>query len=330
MSSKFNQLSLDIYAKSDLQNFCAPRAGENKIGDAILNWESKGWRDAKFVILGVEESLGPRANLGRGGAENAFKAFLSKFLGMQSNTYFEAKNVGLLGCVKVDAEVPVSSDVVESLDGFILETLSTYLTKGQIPILIGGGHNNALPLINYLSQVNEQMVNVVNLDAHADYRLLEGRHSGNAFSYAFDMGWLSHYHVFGLHYQYNSQQIFEDLKRDGHSFTLFEDYIADDITFERDLKKYLSELEKQKPLGIELDLDAIAQMPSSAFSPLGFSIKSALFYLRSLATHQKVGYLHLTEGAPCNEQEEIMVGKTLAYFVTDFIRANLGNTNGLN
>ena len=327
MSNKFDQFSLEIYAKSDLQNFYSSRVGEKKIGDSIENLESSGWRDAQFVILGVEESIGPRVNLGRGRAEHAYNAFLSKFLGMQSNDYFDAGRVGLLGRVRVDSEAPVTSEVVDSLDEFISETLSTYLHKDQIPILIGGGHNNALPLIKYLSRVNAQAVNVVNLDAHADYRLLEGRHSGNSFSYAFDMGWLSHYHVFGLHYQYNSQQIFDDLKRDGHSFTLFEDYLDDDSSFQRDLKKYLSESDSDKPLGVELDLDAIAQMPSSAFSPLGFSLKSALFYLRSIANHPKVGYLHLTEGAPRNAEEEIIVGKTLAYFVTDFIRSYLGKEN---
>jgi hypothetical protein len=33
-----------------------------------------------YVLLGVEEDIGPRANLGQGGAVFAFKSFLNRFL----------------------------------------------------------------------------------------------------------------------------------------------------------------------------------------------------------------------------------------------------------
>jgi formiminoglutamase len=41
-----------------------------------------------------------------------------------------------------------------------------------------------------------------------------------------------------------------------------------------------------------------------------------------MAKSRKVQYLHLPEAAPKNEKEEAIVGKTLAYLVTDFIKAN--------
>jgi arginase family enzyme len=31
-------------------------------------------------------------------------------------------------------------------------------------------------------------VNAINFDAHSDFRILEGRHSGNGFSYAYEEG----------------------------------------------------------------------------------------------------------------------------------------------
>jgi formiminoglutamase len=33
-------------------------------------------------------------------------------------------------------------------------------------------------------------VNAINFDAHSDFRILEGRHSGNGFSYAYEEGFL--------------------------------------------------------------------------------------------------------------------------------------------
>jgi len=38
-----------------------------------------------------------------------------------------------------------------------------------------------------------------------------------------------------------------------------------------------------------------------------------------VAKLNKVVYVHLPEGAPLNENEKLIVGKTLAYLVTDFI-----------
>lgn len=322
MSTDFRKVSFDQFGSEDLLQYVSLRAGESKVGERITTWDSTHWKSAKFVIIGVEESIGPRANKGRPGAEGAFQAFLSKFLNMQSNKLFEAKDVALLGRVKIDSDEVSLSDLVETLDAFLFKTIADHLSPGQIPILIGGGHNNALPLIKYLSTIHANRVNVVNLDAHADYRLLEGRHSGNSFSYAYDLGYLNHYEIFGLHYQYNSQQIFDDLKRDGHSFTLHEDYVIGSRNYAEDFEKYIRESNVNIPLGVELDLDSIERMPSSAFTPVGVTVREALKYLRTMAKHQKIGYLNLPEGAPTSEEDALIVGKTLAYLVTDFIRAH--------
>jgi formiminoglutamase len=38
-------------------------------------------------------------------------------------------------------------------------------------------------------------VNAINFDAHSDFRILEGRHSGNGFSYAYEEGFLKKYFI---------------------------------------------------------------------------------------------------------------------------------------
>ena len=66
-------------------------------------------------------------------------------------------------------------------------------------------------------------------------------------------------------------------------------------------------------------------MPTSAFTPSGFSIEEARIYLRELAKQKDIVYLHLTEGSPKTEIENKVVGKSLTYFVLDFIKENLKN-----
>jgi formiminoglutamase len=47
-------------------------------------------------------------------------------------------------------------------------------------------------------------VNAINFDAHSTF-ILEGRHSGNGFSYAYEEGFLKNILFFGLHENYTSK-----------------------------------------------------------------------------------------------------------------------------
>ncbi|NQY12901.1 MAG: arginase family protein, partial [Henriciella sp.] len=69
---------------------------------------------------------------------------------------------------------------------------------GPIPIVIGGGHNNAYPILKGMSQGRHSTFAAINLDPHTDFRALEGRHSGNGFHYATEQGFLSHYFCLGM------------------------------------------------------------------------------------------------------------------------------------
>ena len=60
-------------------------------------------------------------------------------------------------------------------------------------------------------------------------------------------------------------------------------------------------------------------MPTSAFTPSGFSVNEIRSVIKALNA-QTIHYLHLPEGSPNNHLEESIVGKTLAYFVTDFMK----------
>jgi formiminoglutamase len=77
-----------------------------------------------------------------------------------------------------------------------------------------------------------------------------------------------------------------------------------------------------QPVGIEVDLDSIVDMPTSAVTPSGLSVDDVRFFIRETTSKLRAAYLHLPEGAPASDSREgEKVGKSLAYLVTDFIKS---------
>ncbi|MFW1549794.1 hypothetical protein ACEV73_23635, partial [Vibrio parahaemolyticus] len=52
---------------------------------------------AQFVLLGIPEDVGVKANGGIGGADSAWLPFLKAFLNIQSNDFLEGSDILLLG-----------------------------------------------------------------------------------------------------------------------------------------------------------------------------------------------------------------------------------------
>src|SRR5690606_23126565 len=125
------------------------------------------------------------------------------------------------------------------------------------------------------------------------------RHSGNAFSYAKTEGFLDKYVVFGLHENYSPDSITQKLLNDSsiHIHTFEELFIRKEKNVEDSLRQSLTFL-SDRPCGIEVDMDAIAQMPSSAISPTGFNLEQIRYYIHISAKQLNVPYLHIAEGAP--------------------------------
>ena len=306
-----------------LLNFTSKRIGETKIGEKIEL--ASTIKNAKYVLIGIEENFGPQANGGFSGAENAFNAFLKRFLNMQSNRFLTGNELALIGSIQQTSTfttIETAKNAISELDSLVEAVLKPYIQKGLIPIVIGGGHNNAYPIIKTISEVTNKAIDVINLDPHADCRALEGRHSGNSFSYAKENGYLNHYSVLGLHKNYNSTYILDYLEKNNFYFTFFDDYIMNSAQFEMDLTKVFLSISKDCKFGIELDLDAIAFTPSSAFTPSGFNSLDARKYIKTLSKDSNCCYLHLPEAAPNNETEEKITGKLTAYLVADFIQEN--------
>ncbi|MAY82762.1 MAG: arginase [Flavobacteriales bacterium] len=327
-------MPLKLLEKSDLEKLCKRREGETKLGEGLkcgseLQLSDLNEVDARFVVIGVPEDAGPRANHGRAGAESGWQYFLNAFLNLQENQYLKSESILMLGEIDI-REMPNyhSTDItklralVSKLDQEVSELIEMLVKAGKIPILIGGGHNNAFGLIKGCSKALGKTINCINFDPHTDYRDMEGRHSGNGFKYAREEGYLDQYHVCGLHQNYNSASILKQFREDkGLDFHSF-DYsiIQANMSYKNMLKEGL-EFVYGKGFGVELDCDGIQHFPSSAITSSGFSPNQARMYAYKSGTCHNALYFHLTEAAPALAGDNATKwGKLMAYLVSDFIK----------
>ena len=319
--------SFSPFTRELLDRAFSLREGEVKIGQKAAVFDDFGLIKTKFVILGVSEDVGPRANMGAPGSDRSFDVFVNRFLNMQSNRFFDGSDCLIMGKVigfsSPDASIPELRACVEEIDSMVFEYCVRIFSMKAIPIVIGGGHNNAYPIIKAYHSVFGLGLDVINLDPHADFRPLEGRHSGNSFSYAMSQGMLSSYHVIGLHKQYNSESMLLELENNKCFFSFYEDYLMGVNSFVLDFSKIkrilgFGDTDNDAGFGCEIDMDAIKGMPSSAFTPSGFSLDEVRAYLGLMNVSFRLLYLHLPEAAPLSSREDAIVGKSLSYLVSDF------------
>jgi len=324
--------ALSIYGKTDIKNIIIPRDGETKLGEhmqvADKDWEKElAESPATFVLLGICEDIGVRANGGIGGTGSAWMPFLKSFLNIQHNKFREGASFFLLGAFSWpefnESELLRLKEQTAAIDEAVYPVIQKIVTAKKIPVVIGGGHNNAYPLLKGASLALGQKINAINLDAHADFRITEGRHSGNGFRYAYDDGFLGKYAMLGLHEAYNNSTIIKEIAdNDCLSAIYWEDIFLKGISSWDDAINTLLEHVQDSPFGTELDVDCIENVLSSAITPAGINMQQAMKYLYRCGRNDKALYLHLPEGIyqRADGLEYPLSGKMLNYLVQAFTR----------
>ncbi|MBL7696631.1 MAG: formimidoylglutamase [Chitinophagaceae bacterium] len=341
----------NVYSRSDVMAYTKMRRFVTRVGECVHVAEDKNNiaqsienSTSPYVLFGIPEDIGIRANMGLGGADTAWEPFLSAFLNIQSNDFFSGDEVLMLGHFDFKemkmlieqnaADVEEKSDAyrhaVVTIDDAVEQLARIITNAGKIPIAIGGGHNNAYPLIkgtskglHKLGRIPLAQINCINLDAHTDFRPVEGRHSGNGFRYAEEDGYLLKYFVLGLHENHTPQNVYLDIMNNP-----FIDFISYEDIFIREKRNFAQALAhavdfvSDNYTGIELDLDCVENVLSSAITPSGISVLHARQYLSYTSDKCKVAYLHICEGASQLEdgRRSETTGKLIGYFVTDFIK----------
>lgn len=326
---------LELFQESDLLNYQQRRDGETRLGECIRFADStvplptalsKAKADGcRYVLLGVPEDIGPRANLGNGGADAGFTALLSKLVNLQANNLVQPAQLLLLGQIHcsdlqqatatLDANNPTDLALLRQscaeLDKRVSAVLMPIFAAGLIPLVIGGGHNNALPILQAAAELAGQPLHAINLDPHCDFRLLEGRHSGNGFSYAHQSGWLDRYFVVGLHELKNSAKALAQLETAGAGYVSYQQiWQRRAISFPDAIELAIAHVNQHTSagIGIELDTDSISGMPVSAYTNCGVSVADAEYFVWRLAQLPNCRYLHLAEAAPSQHPAGLKAG----------------------
>jgi formiminoglutamase len=331
------------YTREDVLKFTRKRTNEQKIGelvDAVSgSWETDLKKSkSKFVLLGIPEDLGVRANYGRAGASTGFKPALESFLNQQHNDFLEAGSVFILGEIFVDDLMEAAADfdlknkssvtklreMVAVLDERVSFVVKCIISLNKIPIIIGGGHNNSYGNIKGTSEALGRKINVVNCDPHLDFRPMEGRHSGNGFSYAYEDGFLNKYAVLAMHEQYNNLGALVKFREDPARlfYNTYESvFVKEELDFRSAIKQCIGFVGKEG-CGVEIDLDAITNVPSSAKTSSGISALQARQFAHQCAANLNALYFHVAEGAPVlsHIKADNKTGKLISYLVTDFIK----------
>ncbi|RYZ29068.1 MAG: arginase, partial [Sphingobacteriales bacterium] len=226
---------LHVFNATDVAKFLNKREGETKIGETIQTTahadpqHALAESDALFVLLGLPEDIGVRGNGGVGGAHTAWDSFLKAFLNTQETPAWRGADFLLWGAVDF-REMQTHSDganvlqlrsMADHIDSKVFPLIKAIVAADKIPVVIGGGHNNAYPILKGASLASGKPLNAINLDAHSDFRVQEGRHSGNGFRYAYDEHYLKKYAMLGLHEAYNSAPVVADLKANADLLPLF-------------------------------------------------------------------------------------------------------------
>jgi formiminoglutamase len=314
------------FQSKELADWFKPRAGEQKIGQTV------GCGDftespARFVLVAVSEDIGIQGNLGRAGAKDAWKSIFAAFLNMQDNRFLKGEDIHLAGVLDINTDLELL-DSLRSFTSKIDEALFPIIQKirslNKIPIVIGGGHNNAFPCLKGCSLASGKGLQALNIDPHADFRALEGRHSGNGFSYAMNEKFLSKYFIYGLHQSYNSEVMLSEMESTGKiGWNYFDEiYVQEKLSEDKAKEQALAYL-GNSPTGIELDIDSIVLAPSSAITCSGLSPNQARKLLFFFSNRLNSVYLHLPELAPklAPKKQQAAWAKLGAYLISDFIKA---------
>ena len=331
----------------DLAKITNHRSGEIKFGEKMITIPKDADAldfiascEAKYVLFGIPEDIGVRANYGRPGAASAWESAIKNIANIQHNRFCKGSQIVVLGQLDVresmkNVEVLDFNDIddrsklsqlVDKIDKDVSHIIFNLVKLGKTPIIIGGGHNNSYGNIKGTALAKGKPVNAINFDAHSDFRILEGRHSGNGFSYAFEEGFLKKYFIFGLHENYISKSVLDIIKKI-EDRVRYNTYDSVSIRKEKDFNNEMDhalEFINDDFFGLEIDLDAIPNIASSAMTLSGYSVEQLRQFISYFGKSKNVSYLHICEGAPDlgEEKNNHLIGKLIGHLVTDFIKAN--------
>ncbi len=270
-----------------------------RLHQVIAPW-SEDASPGKPVFIGFCSEEGVHRNKGRLGAKEGPYAVRKK---MASLPYIDP--VYDYGSIMGDQDLEGSQ---ESLGEHVGEIFS----KGQFPLIIGGGHETLYG--HYLGvrrQYPEQKVAVVNLDAHFDIRD-ETPSSGTMFHQILSEDQNIDYFVFGIQPAGNTKTLFDTADRFGVKYALMEEVRHSDI-----FESTLAGLDEYDVVFATLCMDSVQQgvaPGTSAPSPNGFTASEVHDLVAGLAKLPNIVSFDISEVAPTLDIDDRTSGLAASLF----------------
>lgn len=172
---------------NDLAKITNHRSGEIKFGEKMITvpkdavpLEFLKTCDAKYVLFGIPEDIGVRANYGRPGTASAWDSAIKSIANIQHNRFCKGSQIIVLGQLNVCDEMKEVkhldfndiddrsklSQLVEKIDKDVSHIIFNIVKLGKTPIIIGGGHNNSYGNIKGTALAKGKSINAINFDAH--------------------------------------------------------------------------------------------------------------------------------------------------------------------
>ncbi len=341
---------LNVYRKQDILALTRIRQFETKLGERVLVAADPAniagaveHTEAEYVLVGIPEDIGVRANEGRGGSGTAWPFFLKSFLNQQSNDFLTGESVLVLGyfdfseldrLIEANAfgreeKLTAFRHAVHTIDEAVEPLIKLITAAGKIPIVVGGGHNNAYPLIKGAAKglhkaglIPLPQINAVNLDAHSGFRPAEGRHSGNAFRYAEEDGFLEKYCAIGVHENDLPQNVWLDIINNPFvDLITYEDILVLEKRSFTQAVAHATGFTEDNYIGLELDLDVFG--PAGTGMPAtGLGALQARQYVTFAAIDSRIAYFHICEGIfSLSHGQCEAAGQLMAVILSDFLKA---------
>lgn len=341
-------MMIEVYDDNFVKQVTKIREGSIKIGETIELLEQKNeWQEevnnsfSRFVLVGIEEDIGTRAADIYTDTRGVFDSTLIQFLNLQDNLYLTGADILLLGKINTQdlteelrflGNAPEQIyNCVDRLDQRVYEVAKIIFEAGKLPILIGGGQNNAYPLLKALKDTKNQTVNSMSIAAHTCLAPPKGRTARNSYSYALLDHILNHYYVFGIHESEIPHSVYEFIlaNYDNIGFTRFEAILKNDPYLFEALEE-ANEFVLGKPFGFDINLNSVSDLVLSPNFPDGFLLREIRQLIRKVVDFHQPSYMYLCEAMSGEENtnEEQMVGKSLALLIADFIKASTYDEEG--
>ncbi|WP_141104148.1 formimidoylglutamase, partial [Noviherbaspirillum denitrificans] len=179
------------------------------------------------ALIGFACDAGVARNHGRTGARQGPAALRAVLGNMPVRRCRQIADAGDVVCVAEGDD-----DGLERAQDELAATVAGVLSRGKLPVAMGGGHEMAFGSFSGLARHLETKekaprIGIINLDAHFDLRMADRASSGTPFRQIAEdcdkRGWPFHYCVLGISEFANTQALFERARALGVRWMLDEE-----------------------------------------------------------------------------------------------------------